>query len=63
MFKKDCFAFIKEGNCFALTEMQCSNCSFYKSVPDGPTARKKIIEETDCAAKLKSLHYNKKFNS
>lgn len=29
--KKNCFAFIKEGECFALSKQKCENCEFYKS--------------------------------
>lgn len=30
MFKKDCFAFVNETTCFALREINCNGCGFYK---------------------------------
>lgn len=30
MNRENCFAYIAEGYCYALTEQKCENCKFYK---------------------------------
>lgn len=54
MSKTDCFAYIREGNCAALTSMICKQkeCRFYKT-------REKVLEDRerrekkDCADKIR----------
>lgn len=47
MFKKDCFAFKKEGNCFALSEMHCEGCKFYKHSDDPKAEQLRLMKETN----------------
>ena len=42
---EDCFAYIKEGVCFALTKMECDNCPFYKHSENPDKDRKDILAE------------------
>lgn len=50
-YKKDCFAFIKEGRCFALSDMNCGKCQFYKKSENPLEERKEIIEDCKMYAK------------
>lgn len=45
-YKKNCFAFCREGRCHALVEMDCKNCRFYKpmkSVKNNPFYAKSYL--------------------
>lgn len=47
MDKKDCFAYMESGDCFALSERNCKGCAFYKT--------KKQAEEDEAKINNKRL--------
>lgn len=47
--RKDCFAFVSnnENGCFALTKLNCKDCSFYKHSDNPKQTRDQIEKEID----------------
>lgn len=46
--KHDCFAYISDRTCNALTSMECENCSFYRTKEEN---NRQIVKHS-CAKKI-----------
>ena len=53
MSKTDCFAYVNEGRCFALSEMDCEVCKFYKHSDNPKKTREQILNDVEKYQKMR----------